>query len=78
MLCVMLADERYALHVTAVMLREMHLFSVDRRMTVHRYVVRKTGKCGSVTQPCTLHINTVCVWDYRWRVCIFAVNCLPN
>ena len=56
MLYVMSADEPYVLHVTAAMLREMHLFSVYRRMTVHRYVVHKTGKCGSVTQPCcTLH-----------------------
>ena len=54
------------LHVTAAMLREIHLLCVDRRMTVHRYVLRKTDKCGSVTQPCTLHRNTVCVWDYRW------------
>ena len=45
----MSADEQYVLHVTAAMLREMHLFSVDRRMTVHRYVVRKTDKCGSAT-----------------------------
>ena len=55
------------LHVTAAMLREMHLSCVDRRMTVHMYVLRKTDKCGSVTQPCTLHRNTVCVWDYRWK-----------
>ena len=60
----MLADEYYMLHVTAGMLREMHIFCVNCRMTVHRYVLRKTDKCGSVTQPCTLHRNTVCVWDY--------------
>ena len=43
----------------------MHLLCVDHRMTVHRYVLRKTDKCGRVTQHCTLHSNTVCVWDYR-------------
>ena len=46
---VMSADERYMMHVTAAMLREMHLLCVDLRMTVHRYVVRKTDKCGRAT-----------------------------
>ena len=43
---------------------QMHVLCVDRRRTIHRYVLCKTDKCGSVTQPCTLHRNTVCVWDY--------------
>ena len=65
---VMLANVRYLLHVTAAMLREMHLLCVDRRMTIHMYVVRKTVICWSVTRPPYLHSNTVCVWDYRWYI----------
>ena len=44
-----------------------NLLCVDRRMNIHGYVLCKTDKCGRVTQPCTLHSNAVCVWDYRCR-----------